>query len=218
MKTIKKEKSFTKDSGPLVLWREDLNELLLAVDSEKIDISTEDYSFESLDEVEEHFGQRPINTLKIASAKPHVSVTFGRMGSTWWVYASPTAAQLFLAIEGILKRCERRPRTFYGTWISPIVFLPLAMSFIWDPKIGEFPVLLVPSLLIFIWVLRVAYINLRWHSVLHMQRRHETPSFFQRNKDQMWMLVISAIVGGLLTFAGTQLKEKFYPSVTEKQP
>jgi hypothetical protein len=218
MKTIKKEKSFTKDFGPLVLWREDLNDLLLAVASEKIEISTEDYSFESLDEVEEHFGQRPINTLKIASVKPHMSVTFGRMGSTCWVYASPTAAQLFLAIEGILERCERRPRKFYGTWISPIAFLPLAMTFIWDPKIGVFPVMLVPSLLIFSWVLRVGYINLRWHSVLHMQRRYETPSFFQRNKDQMWMLVISAIVGGLLTFAGTQLKEKFYPSVTEKQP
>jgi hypothetical protein len=218
MKAVKKEKSFTKDFGPLVLWREKLNELLLAVNSDKIEISTEDYSFESLDEVKEHFGQRPINTLKIASLKPHMSVTFGKLGSTCWVYASPTAAQLFLEIDEILKRCERKPRILYSNWISAFAFLPLGVSQMWDPKYNEFPVLLIPALVVFIWIIRATYINLRWHSVLHMERRYEAPSFFQRNRDQMWMMIISAIVGGLLTFAGTQLKEKFYPSFTQKQP
>jgi hypothetical protein len=38
----------------------------------------------------------------------------------------------------------------------------------------------------------------------------ERMSFFQRTKDQLALIVISAIVGGIITFAGTRLTDRIF--------
>ena len=42
--------------------------------------------------------------------------------------------------------------------------------------------------------------------------RNAQRPFLERNKDQLLLLLIGGIVGGLITFAGVVAKERFYPS------
>jgi hypothetical protein len=48
--------------------------------------------------------------------------------------------------------------------------------------------------------------------VLRFQRRIDTKPFFERNRDQLVMMIISAIVGGLLTFAASKIKDQIFPA------
>jgi hypothetical protein len=51
-----------------------------------------------------------------------------------------------------------------------------------------------------------------------LQRRSEARPFFERNKDQLILLLIGGIVGGLITFAGVVAEERFYPSAPTVNP
>ena len=68
------------------------------------------------------------------------------------------------------------------------------------------------QLVLAVWYLWVSFIRLRQNAVINLQRRREARPFFERNKDQLLILLIGAVVGGLITFAGVVVKERFYPS------
>jgi hypothetical protein len=58
------------------------------------------------------------------------------------------------------------------------------------------------------------FVTLRRSAVINLQRRAEARPFFERTKDQLLLLLIGAVVGVLVTFAGVVMKERFYPSCT----
>jgi hypothetical protein len=62
------------------------------------------------------------------------------------------------------------------------------------------------------WYLWVMFVSMRRTAVVNLQRRSDTRPFLERNKDQLIILLIGAVVGGLITFAGVVVKERFYPS------
>ncbi|HEY0848272.1 MAG TPA: hypothetical protein VGD96_00045, partial [Bradyrhizobium sp.] len=55
-------------------------------------------------------------------------------------------------------------------------------------------------------------------AVIRLQRKNETKPFFERNKDQLLMLLIGTLIGSLATFGGVVLKERFYPSTSVNLP
>jgi hypothetical protein len=56
------------------------------------------------------------------------------------------------------------------------------------------------------------YVRLFRECVIKLQRRADRKSFFKRNQDQLMLL--GAVLGGIVTFAGVMAKEHFYPSGT----
>ena len=68
-----------KEYMPLVFWREDLDEITSILQRREAVVQFEagDYSFETLNELETHFGVKDKNELKIASTEPYVSIELG---------------------------------------------------------------------------------------------------------------------------------------------
>jgi hypothetical protein len=213
MKPIKKDKTYFKNYGPTVVWLDDLAEIIRLLDGGQIDISTDDYKFESLEEAQQHFGPHPIYSLKISSSQPSAQVEFGRLRTQTYVYASPTSLQLFHELDAVLRRCERRPPIFYRYWIVFLVsLLPNGVSWFWDPRLFGVPIFLILQVLLVVWMLRVLFIKMRRHSVVILKRRHEVPSFLTRNRDSLTIAIISALIGGLVTLGVTKVKETLFPS------
>lgn len=211
MKAIKKDRTFNKSYRPVVLYIDNLNELLLALDAGKPEISTSAYQFESVEELKDHFGPQRLFDLKIGSSNPSVSINFSRIDARLYVFGSPTSAQAFYEIDEILRRCERRPRFLYHGWLFLLPSVWWGISQVWDPKFRDIPLSLFLVGISFPLVFWNLFVNTRRHSMIVLQRRHEASSFLKRNRDAIWMNILSAIGGGLVTFFGTHLKDKFLP-------
>jgi hypothetical protein len=129
----------------------------------------------------------------------------------------PEAAKLFYEIDQVVTRCIRRFAGFYG--LGHVELLPpIALFFLFqlfnafqnEVNAGLDAIL---GILTF-WSIWATFIKSRWTAVIHLQRRAEVRSFLERNKDQLLLLLIGAIIGGCVTFAGVVVKEHFYPSTT----
>jgi hypothetical protein len=218
MEKIRKQKSYRRSYGPVVIWLEDLAEIvaILNENCNDVQISTEDYRFKTVDELKDHVGSQAQFALEIDGHSPYVSADFDRTSATFHVSAGTQAAYVFHEIDSIIARRQRHFPLIYNWWLlmlSSIATLGLSYFWILTGQTGPARhVLSVVQIITFLWFLWAAFVNVRRTSVVKLQRRSEARPFFERNKDQLLMLLIGAIVGGLMTFAGVVVKEKFYPS------
>lgn len=209
----KKEKSYHRSYFPVVVWFDDLAKIFEILGNKEISISTSDYKFESLDELKEHFGPVDIYELKLSSSNPSASVDFDRISTTSFVFQSPTSGQLNLELSEVLASCQRRPTILYSNWARFFLpVLPAALSWVWNPKIAEFPILLPVNVLLLLWIVWTTFVGLRRNSVIKLIRRHEASSFFGRNRDQLLLLFMGAVVGGCITFAVGIFKDRVFPT------
>jgi hypothetical protein len=228
MEKFKKiEKAFERSYGPIVIWLDDLEEIvdLLKQYAGGAQIRTEDYQYEGLDDLKRHVGGRPLSALTITNASvstdpPSVSLELTPTSVELRVFepqGRPEAAKLFYEIDQVVTRCVRRFAGFYG--LGHVELLPpIALFFLFqlfnafqnEVNAGLAAIL---GILTF-WSIWATFIKSRWTAVIHLQRRAEVRSFLERNKDQLLLLLIGAIIGGCVTFAGVVVKEHFYPSTT----
>jgi len=218
MKRIKKQKTFSKEYYPVVLWTEDLQELCDALKSKggAVEISTDDYKFESIGDATEYFGQKSQCDLKLSSDKPYAQVEFSRIWTRVYVSPGENSAAVFHDLDELLVRRQRKLPFLYSYWILVPLLL---LSFIpaeWSSLI--FPWKEIASIVLFVWYFRVMFIKLRRHSLIRFQRHSDARPFWERNRDQLLLMLISAAVGGLITLAGAKLKEHFLPPNSIVQP
>jgi hypothetical protein len=208
-------KPLTKAYLPLVLWREDLDEIASILQRREavIQFEADDYSFEKLEELETHFGSKDKNELKIASAEPYVSIELGPRGARLYVSASSSdASGVFFELDKVLTTRQRRFPALYTFWFTclfgPIVANTINLINIYTnlPRSIALASSLV-SLVIVTWTFWVLYIRRWWHSVIRMRRRSATVSFVHRNKDRLVVAIIAAIVGAVLGVVALKLWE-----------
>jgi len=206
---IKNQKSFTRSYRPVVIWLEDLEEIvsILKEAAKDVQISTEDYRFTTVDKLKEHYGSQRQFAMEIASSSPYVRIEFARLWMRVHVSPGPQSAQLFHDIDTILVRRQRSILHSWW-WVMPILLAGTAAHFF--PAQAQ--VIVAVQAVFAVWYLWVLFIGLRRTAVINLQRRSEARPFFERNKDQLVMLIIGSIIGGLITFTGVVLKERFYPS------
>jgi hypothetical protein len=209
MEKRKKQKSFGRSYRPVEIWLEDLAQIVstLKENAKEVHISTEDYLFATVEELKEHFGTQTQFAMEVTSLNPYVRLEFTRLSVQMHVAAGPQAAQLFHDIDVVLARRQRS--IFYSSWwVVAILALGAAPRFFPEQAM---PMLVVQSV-IGVWFLWVMFTSVRRTAVVNLQRRSELRPFFERNKDQLLLLLVGGIIGGLVTFAGVVAKERFYPS------
>jgi uncharacterized membrane protein YhaH (DUF805 family) len=223
-------KPLTKYYMPLVLWREDLDEIASILQRREavIQFEADDYSFEKLEELETHFGSKDKNELKITSTKPYVSIELGNRRA--WLYVSaesPDASGVFFELDKVLTARQRRFPTLYTYWFLWLFSIlgGNSISFILNYTNSPRNITLLWSfvyLIISVWFLWVLFVR-RWrHSVITMRRRATTDSFVRRNKDQLAIAIIAAIVGAIIGVVGKNIIDKLpvksSPDQTQGQP
>lgn len=214
MAKTKIETTYAAKYVPLVLWWDDVTEIfeILQADAKAVELETSQYKFTTLDVAKEHFGDTPQYDVKISASSPYVRISEGSLH----VGAGPSSAKVFLEIDKLLKKRERRPKWTYKSWlIIPVIFLGFA-TFATTGEFVRAGLLGLQVAFCAIYV-RAAYLSMKRGMAVYPRRASEKRGFLQRNRDQLLMYVITAIVSGVLGFAGAQLKDRLFPPVTAPQ-
>ncbi|WP_029585113.1 hypothetical protein [Bradyrhizobium sp. URHD0069] len=229
MEKIRKvEKSLERSYRPVVIWIDDLAEIIdtLKRHPREIDIRTADHRYEGLDDLKEHVGGQTQFDLTISSSSgsgPSVSLELKRMAVRLWVFdprGGPEAAQIFHEINEVITRCQRRFAALYSLLLMFAIvpfFLLTQFFLVQQSELSAARAASVVGSVVSLWFLWACYVIVRCKAVIKLQRRSEIRPFIERNKDQLMLLLIGAIVGGLITFAGVVAKEHFYPSATQQR-
>ena len=210
----KLDKSRSKDYGPLVIWANDLIELFSELAShDGFSFVVDDVKFDSVEEfITESRGRRP-SVVKIKVNDPYMTIDLDLFSARLYVSSSQLLASgLFLRIDSILSRCERKPRFFFSTW-WPIASVWTLPNIFYLPFLKSFEYLqILASVLTLAWLLVAGYINLRKHSSVIPAHQEDMPSFFKRNSDGIVIAVISALLGAVGGAAATKVSDHIWPS------
>ncbi|QPF82499.1 hypothetical protein IC762_22390 [Bradyrhizobium genosp. L] len=213
MSKTKIEEKYWGKYIPIVLYWDDVSDIfeLLQANTKNVELETTTYKFGTLAAAKEHFGEAPQFDVKLTSTSPYCSIEPGRL----YVGSGPTSAVLFLGIDRILKDSQRRPRWLYNAWI--VVPLLTIMGFAGFAPFDETlkVVVLAVQLTLLLAYACATYISIRRCIVVHPQRRADVRGFFQRNKDQLLMYAITGVIGALVGFGISQIKDRYFPAITQ---
>jgi hypothetical protein len=198
----------SKEYGPLVIWVDDLTRLFSELENycSMVKLVADDLEFDSVEEfVTESRGRRP-TTVTITARNPYITLELHQRHANLFVHSSELASVgLFLKLDVILSRCERKPKFLYRyLWVVISVSIFPAIFHIPPLKPYSFHGYWVSALL-FSWMLYVASIHLRRFSIVHSLHRENRPSFFRKNWDAIVIAVISALVGAFGSAVAPQI-------------
>lgn len=204
------EKSHHRKYTPIVLWWEDVTAIfeILSADCDKVEISTTEYVFGTLEAAKEHFGDTPQYEMKITSSQPWAVVEAERL----MVGASEKAARIFMQVDTILSRRQRRFGWLYGNVGFFIVVMLGAVATVWPDGVLKLALFGVQGFFLLVYI-PAAFISIKRQLVVYPWRRDQKRGFFGRNRDQLIMYILTTILGGVLTIGGLQIKERYFPSV-----
>jgi hypothetical protein len=226
MERIKIEKALERSYGPIVIWFDDLSEIvnMLKQAPGGVQIDMQGYRYDSLDELREKAGGRTQSALTIASQSEGdasaVSLELTPVSVTLSVFdpqGRSEAVKLFYDIDHIIAPCVRRFAPLYKIGNVGVVWCLLLLFLFQFPPTFEDKVNVALAVLfgvLLLWSIWATFVNVRWSSVIRLQRRVEARPFLERNKDQLLVLLFGAAIGVLTSFSGVALKEQFYPSAT----
>jgi hypothetical protein len=184
---------FRKSFMPLVLWRNDLEEivLILSAGGGKVGIVTSEYSFENVAELVAHFGaNQSLTNLEITGQEPYTTIDLSRMDAR--LHVNYAGGNIFLDLSRLLASRQRRwPVLYFFPLLIAIMLVPLLPRLLLSPLpdfLKSAPVSSMTvspadvfSLALFAWLLWVNFVRLSRHSVIRLQRHwRECHSFNAR--------------------------------------
>jgi hypothetical protein len=203
----------------LSLYRDDLEHVVSIFSPndalDEITISDGQNEYESLDELREKRGDR-VDEISIRSTQPGTRLHLRkspRLLQLESLEATDEADAAFYKAKEFL-RGKRRPLNIFMAGVVPAMGLLLIIAGFIYINTHSATAAHIPSwLAISFWM--VAFGMLLWWRefdewsfyYVSLQKRHESPSFFQRKKDDLVLLLIGAVLGVLGTMLVEHLKK-----------
>lgn len=220
MKKLNRANPPSKKYGPVVLWADNLDELISTL---KVCESTlfvaDDIQYDSVEEfVRERKGRKP-RKVRVSGERPYIGIDLDPLWAKLDVSALSVSKDellslgLFKKLDAILSRCERKPKFLFSrrVWFVAIVLNFIALAY--NPSY-EFAQIRANVYLVtgFVLLFPVLTVLLRGHSVVLPRFAGDVPSFFQRNKDSIVVAVVSALIGSLFGVVATKAVDKVWPN------
>jgi NADH:ubiquinone oxidoreductase subunit 5 (subunit L)/multisubunit Na+/H+ antiporter MnhA subunit len=208
----KKKTEKLSSLGPCVkLFLDDIEEVLqiLATSCQTVSIQDKDFEYQSLDEVIQKRGKHP-KTLHLIGYNPYVVLSISGFIRSVHLFANGEEPSMipFAKIKSIL---ERNKRGWVHGILGPAMITAYSITLIgWFLRLPislALRITLVAILLILISVLGVS-IEHGMLSILSLGNKSEKGSFWSRNRDSIWLALITAIVTALLTWFITYITFK----------
>jgi hypothetical protein len=219
------EKYITNHHPPVRFYLEDLKELegIFENNFDKYTIQDGEYEYKDLNELIDQ-GKSSIDHLKFSGEDK----SSGKNYHEPKLYLEIEKSSLILSsysvddkIEGIIARVEKiinnrsRVNSLFknDTFVNRVFFLYIllgAIIMIATGKVvsdGDNTIFhldpIISFLVVGIFLLMILYIILisRKKSIIKLILKEQEQSFYSRNKDQIWLSIMSAIVGGIITLA-----------------
>jgi len=183
---------------PVKLFYDDIEEIyeILKAANNEVKIEADNYEIESLDEILTI--KKPFFTnLQISIRNPYVSINF--KNNEIWLYASEdTAIQRGLYEK--LKLLINKKKRLFAPLLQNSIFsgLYLGTSFWWFLT-KEFTMGLIIIITGLLWMYLGYKSQFQHFSIIVPEYSNNKPNFFIRNKDNIILAVISALLGGIIT-------------------
>jgi len=203
----KLNKPLSKEFSPVKIYLDDLESIEELFPKRKRDykIETEKFEFSNVGELNQKLQNEVITNLKIYSSDPYINVEFHKMWARLYVGSNDnTVAGVFYKLEQIISSCTRRPSFLYSHYTLLIGYFLFTVIKVLS-KGSTYQIVSFLNYGFLIWALWVIYIRLSKHSEIILSKRHDFQSFLIRNKDQIVVGGISAILGVIGTIIAYKL-------------
>jgi len=201
MKKIKR--GYIEDFKPVILYLDDLEEIveILKELPNKVRILADDYELDSLDELQkinrDRLDMLIIKVVGPEASSPYISLNF-LPNDILFEVDEDTAAK-----RGIVEKIKeflkgRRRKLFWLTGNHLLAGATTGMS-IWFFMPGKILLGCAVLSLGLIWSWWSFKLRDKKWSVIHLKRRSDSPSFWKRNKDEIAIVVITAIISIVFT-------------------
>lgn len=203
----KLDQSISQEYLPVKLHLNDLVEMqqILRESTKNYKLQSSGYIYDSIEELASNIGKHELFELEISSSEPYARIEFTRMWAKLYVGSSKLdSAGLFHNLHRILAKSRRRlwiMYSYYTVWGLNI--LSFAATYVQSPWRSVFS---FSALTMVFWVL---FIRLRRHSTIILVSRDVPVTFWSRNKDEIIIALISAIMGAILGILGTILVDNW---------
>lgn len=223
---MKRKKSYSRSFLPLRVYLDDLYTItqIITEHAYRVSIEADEFQLDNVDEFKQ-IEQTVISSCEIAGffkierggeiSTEFVKVNLGK--SNAYTYISDDSISL---LRGVVSQVEnvlsKSPRLFINRFSNPRIIWPfmiimLTLSFYvgrqdWHFGLnhGQFYVqnpgwayLGLLSLIGLAFSTFISYININQHCLIVLKHKHETPSFLERKKDDLILIVISSFLGFL---------------------
>jgi hypothetical protein len=204
----KVENSRQKNFTPVKLFLDDIEKITEVFESNSRPYSiviNADYEFETLTDLLESNKFKKVKSFHIKSNTPYISVRLTEKAASIYIDTDDTnSLGMFHRLDDILIKCRKRPVILYSAnfgWVVMSITLPVD-GLVFFANIKRSPAFLIVSALLlltifFFW--NNIGTRLRTYSAIYLTKRESHPGFFKRNKDQIFLLIIGAVIGSLFT-------------------
>lgn len=208
----KQAKYDNKSISYVVVFREDLEEIIHSLEAKgmKIKISDQGFEYETLDEVISQRGER-INELDISgqevndnSGSLNICFSKEKIYINSWGTGAPRELLYeiheFLRKRRSIKKILSNPFIWYS--VAILAFNVYIFGFLGTTKNTPFYIHGLLVLAVITWP--ISYLYSRFLTTVRLTR-HNEGGFFSRNREAIILLIIGAVLGGLTTFVVTLL-------------
>jgi hypothetical protein len=209
----KLDRALSKDYPPLIVYRDDLEEIEQEIkdarapeDNEGLSKFLPPYAVEcgesSYDSVAELPQDSRVREVKIEGWRPRVSVELGRGVAKLYVGSSGNeSAGLFHKLDVIMTRCRRTVFRWTSIYVFGAAMLIGVLSYALR---GPAQIVAVSiQLLLLAYGTLMSCFDIWRHSNIVLHGRRGALGFFQRKGDDLRLSFVSAVVGAILGVAGT---------------
>ena len=202
-------KPISKKYFPLKLYYENLTEIESVLKEEKVEykIATNEFEYDTVDELYEKEKGNILFDIEIKTYSPYISIELNKQWTRCYIASSDTHnIGIFHKINNILTKTQLGfpwLYSYYTVWISIVILW--TFNFLYD---GDKIVSVIFNLFLFYYVSKVTYIRMFRSSIIIMEKLTEQTSFLKRNKDNLIIVIISALVGAIFGIIGTIITKK----------
>ena len=199
-------KSHGETFKPVKLFLDDIEKIveILRETSDEISLETDEFVIQDV-ELLMNVGREYINELKIESRNPYISIELGP--NRIWLFIFQDTNESRGTLEKIKAILNLRRQRFYRFIHSPVVIGLAAGGSLAVMIVGatapNWPMLGAGGCFLFItsiWMWWDEFGSKGKYSMIIPKRHVEYESFWKRNKDMLIVGIVSAIIGGLITF------------------
>jgi len=200
------------DFPPATVYLDDIAAIyqLLCQLAQQVEIECKDTAFESLDELAQYGQTIPmVHELEFHCTGPYISFSLGP--DRIRMYASVSTLELQGAASSLRQIIAHRKKALAILYSAIGPFIPGAIlgPFLVLAAIGWPQPILVATgavgVILGVLVFRQAILSSRQYCTIVLKYKAEAPSFLERKKDDILLVVITAVVTGIATFIATYL-------------
>jgi hypothetical protein len=223
-----KPDELSRSFAPVKLNREEIEEILTLFTNacRTVELSDEKHVYDSLDEMDNRLG-KTLSHLVVTGDTPYMVLTLGTEKLMGWVrqdenrlYAEQNvnAEAPFLRVRDMVLQRQRKFLRFVFSYLFFFCLIAGDSVFSWlkhsyfhlSPTTNEIAGR-IDTILFTGYVLTWAYFYSRGMSRLSLAPRSRRQSFWERNNDNLAMILIGAVIGIFGTLVGEWLKHSFWP-------